>query len=249
MQDPKEDICPSGGTAKQNNAISILQGAIGTAFLIHYLHLSHQALYLLGDGQCLRLNHDLLAPVILEFRRFPIHQKQLRLGGLLPRGKAGACMEGGGIIIDQPPQILRHQAAEEKINRIQDPGPTPEVLVQVNPPAGRPAAPLGIIDSLLSLSIPEAMSPLVLMDFLRILEAMSPLILMSSLRTGNIIGMIFFQEKLGARHTETIDGLLDISHHKAVVDPPLSAGDCLQKVFLDVVAVLVFIRHDLIILI
>ena len=234
MQDPKEDICPSGGTAKQNNAISILQGAIGTAFLIHYLHLSHQALYLLGDGQCLRLNHDLLAPVILEFRRFPIHQKQLRLGGLLPRGKAGACMEGGGIIIDQPPQILRHQAAEEKINRIQDPGPTPEVLVQVNPPAGRPAAPLGIIDSLLSLSIPEAMSPL---------------ILMSSLRTGNIIGMIFFQEKLGARHTETIDGLLDISHHKAVVDPPLSAGDCLQKVFLDVVAVLVFIRHDLIILI
>ena len=62
------------------------------------------------------------------------------------------------------------------------------------------------------------------------------------------IRTVFLIEQLGHGKTETVNALLHIPYHKAVVIAFISAGYCCQQHFLHHIAVLILVNHDFIIL-
>src|SRR5699024_6641461 len=59
------------------------------------------------------------------------------------------------------------------------------------------------------------------------------------------VGSVFLQKQLRSCLTETIDALLDIAHHENIISAVLKAGDAGEKHFLNVIAVLILVNHNL----
>ena len=164
--------------------------------------------------------------IFLEFFRPAVQQKQLAVRKIRIRAVrviSRAVMQGCRIIIGNPAEFRNHQLPEKGIDGIQYLGPASEILKQINPERL-------FTGTFLCFPTGRNRLPLLL-----------PLAVFSLKRR---IRVVLFQKKIRPGLAKSVNGLLDIAHHKTVVPPFLITGNSSQQRLLDVVAVLIFINHN-----